>query len=60
MVAQSRNNLCVWYNIDMPDKISMFQIKASTVHTRIIIASVKKIGGYLCKIALKFFCGMHR
>ncbi len=27
VVAQSRTNLCVWYNIDMPDKISMFQIK---------------------------------
>ncbi len=27
VVAQSRTNLCIWYNIDMPDKISMFQIK---------------------------------
>lgn len=31
VVAQSRTNLCIWYNIDMPDKISMFQIKVHTV-----------------------------
>jgi intraflagellar transport protein 172 len=26
-VAQNRNNLCVWYSIDEPDKVTMYQIK---------------------------------
>ena len=27
VVAQNREYLCVWYNIDSPDKVSMFPIK---------------------------------
>ena len=27
IVAQNRDFLCVWYNIDSPDKVSMFPIK---------------------------------
>ena len=27
VVAQNRNNLCVWYNISAPDKVTMYQIK---------------------------------
>ncbi|XP_065212288.1 intraflagellar transport protein 172 homolog [Planococcus citri] len=27
VVAQSRNNACVWYNIDTPDRLSIFPIK---------------------------------
>lgn len=27
MVAQSRNNACVWYNIDTPDRLSIFPVK---------------------------------
>lgn len=27
VVAQSRNNACVWYNIDTPDRLSIFAIK---------------------------------
>ena len=27
VVAQNRGNLCVWYNIDMPDKVTMFPLK---------------------------------
>lgn len=27
VVAQSRDNLCVWYNIDSPDRVTMFPIK---------------------------------
>lgn len=29
VVAQNRGNLCVWYNIDMPDKVTMFPLKVS-------------------------------
>lgn len=31
MVAQSRNNACVWYNIDTPDRLSIFPIKGEIV-----------------------------
>ncbi|XP_022255684.1 intraflagellar transport protein 172 homolog [Limulus polyphemus] len=27
VVAQNRGNLCVWYNIDVPEKVTMFPIK---------------------------------
>ena len=27
VVAQNRGNLCVWYNIDAPEKVTMFPIK---------------------------------
>ena len=27
VVAQSRENLCVWYSINTPDRVSMFPIK---------------------------------
>jgi hypothetical protein len=27
VVAQSRDNLCVWYSINTPDRVSMFPIK---------------------------------
>ena len=26
-VAQNRNNLCVWYNIDCPERVTMVTIK---------------------------------
>ena len=29
VVAQNRSNLCVWYNIEMPDKITMFPLKVN-------------------------------
>lgn len=27
VVAQNTDNLCVWYNIDMPERVTMFPIK---------------------------------
>jgi len=27
VVAQNRTNLCVWYSIEEPDKVTMYQIK---------------------------------
>ena len=27
VVAQNRGNLCVWYNIEMPEKVTMFPLK---------------------------------
>lgn len=27
VVAQNRNNLCVWYSIDEPDKVTMYEVK---------------------------------
>ena len=29
VVAQNRGNLCVWYNIDSPERVTMFPIKVS-------------------------------
>ncbi|CAI9571384.1 unnamed protein product [Staurois parvus] len=31
VVAQNRSNLCVWYNIDSPERVSMFPIKGDIV-----------------------------
>lgn len=27
VVAQNRNSLCVWYNIDAPERVTMFPLK---------------------------------
>lgn len=29
VVAQNRNSLCVWYNIDAPERVTMFLMKVS-------------------------------
>lgn len=29
VVAQNRSNLCVWYNIDSPEKVTMLPLKVS-------------------------------
>ncbi|PNF37590.1 hypothetical protein B7P43_G11975 [Cryptotermes secundus] len=31
VVAQSRSNLCVWYNIDVPEQVTLFNIKGEIV-----------------------------
>ncbi|KAL0271339.1 UNVERIFIED_CONTAM: hypothetical protein PYX00_008457 [Menopon gallinae] len=31
VVAQSLNNLCVWYNIDIPERVTLFPIKGEVV-----------------------------
>lgn len=31
IVAQSRNNLCVWYSINKPDNVTMFPIKGEVI-----------------------------
>ncbi|XP_053316583.1 intraflagellar transport protein 172 homolog [Spea bombifrons] len=31
VVAQNRNNLCVWYNIDSPERVTMFPLKGDIV-----------------------------
>ena len=34
VVAQNHGNLCVWYNIDAPERVTLFPIKVSaSVHT---------------------------
>jgi len=30
-VAQNRENLCVWYNVDAPERVTMFPIKGEIV-----------------------------
>ena len=32
VVAQNRGNLCVWYNIDSPERVTMFSIKVYVFH----------------------------
>uniref|UniRef100_A0A669PJU1 Intraflagellar transport protein 172 homolog n=1 Tax=Phasianus colchicus TaxID=9054 RepID=A0A669PJU1_PHACC len=32
VVAQSRNNLCIWYNIDAPERVTMFPLKGDVVN----------------------------
>jgi len=41
VVAQNRNNLCIWYNIDAPERVTMFEIKVSSYssHIQIIFRS---------------------
>lgn len=29
LVAQNRNNLCVWYNIEAPERVTMSSIRVS-------------------------------
>ena len=31
LVAQNRESLCVWYNIDAPERVTMFPIKGEIV-----------------------------
>ena len=31
VVAQSRNNACVWYNIDTPDRLTTFPVKGEII-----------------------------
>ena len=31
VVAQSRDNMCVWYNIEVPERVNMFPIKGDIV-----------------------------
>ncbi|KAL5460471.1 hypothetical protein EMCRGX_G033922 [Ephydatia muelleri] len=46
VVAQNTDNLCVWYNIDMPERVTMFPIKGEVVdlqrrdgHTDVLVKS---------------------
>ena len=38
MVAQNRDSLCIWYNIDSPDKVTMFPMKGE-------VTGIEKQGG---------------
>lgn len=29
VVGQNRGNLCIWYNIDAPERVTMFPIKVN-------------------------------
>ena len=31
LVAQNRDSLCVWYNVDAPERVTMFPIKGEIV-----------------------------
>ncbi|XP_021109553.1 intraflagellar transport protein 172 homolog [Heterocephalus glaber] len=31
LVAQNRNNLCVWYNIEAPERVTMFSIRGDVI-----------------------------
>ncbi|XP_067120573.1 intraflagellar transport protein 172 homolog [Centruroides vittatus] len=31
VIAQNRSNLCVWYNIDTPERVTMFSIKGEVI-----------------------------
>jgi len=44
VVAQNRGNLCVWYNIDAAERVTMFPIK---VRSACIFISAQHV---LCKI----------
>lgn len=38
VVAQSRGNLCIWYSIDSPERVTMFPIKGE-------IEDIERVGG---------------
>ena len=33
VVAQNRGNLCVWYNMDAPERVTMFPMKVQYIHS---------------------------
>jgi len=39
VVAQNRKSLCVWYNIEMPDKITMFPLKVCPLDSHAVNCS---------------------
>ncbi|KAJ1492435.1 hypothetical protein T484DRAFT_1771004, partial [Baffinella frigidus] len=38
VVAQNRDNLCVWYTIDAPERVTIFQIKGD-------VEDIERAGG---------------
>ena len=52
VVAQNRNNLCIWYNIDAPERVTMFEIKvfAASFPFSWLIGCIAKNDGNAIKI----------
>lgn len=44
IVAQNRNNLCVWYSIDNPDKVTLYPIKGDVEEIERIPSTTEQIG----------------
>ena len=42
VVAQNRGNLCVWYNIDAPERVTMFPMKVRK-NVEMIVVFLSKI-----------------
>ena len=40
VVAQNRGNLCVWYNIDAPERVTMFPLKVN-IHISSLLQNIK-------------------
>ena len=40
VVAQNRGSLCVWYNIDSPERVTMFPIKVGSAKLYLLVNSV--------------------
>ena len=62
VVAQSRNNLCVWYSVNKPDNVTMFPIKGEVVdierhnhRTEVIVDEVINTVSYALDEALIYF-----
>ena len=60
VVAQNRGNLCVWYNIDSPERVTMFSIKVyvfyinNSLHLARKYARIFVCGHYLFREANSF------
>ncbi|EDO25896.1 predicted protein, partial [Nematostella vectensis] len=37
VVAQNRGNLCIWYNIDSPERVTMFPIKGGDGTNHVLV-----------------------
>lgn len=43
IIAQSRNNLCIWYNVAHPERVTMFPIKVFSSHVTNLQGDVEDI-----------------
>lgn len=41
VVAQNRSNICVWYNIDSPERVTMFPIKVIGGFSKLVYITLK-------------------
>lgn len=51
VVAQNRGNLCVWYNIDAPERVTMFPIKVAFFCIPLYLVSLRTALHVVCRLS---------